>query len=615
MPGVGIKSLRNHIPSNLGGKRKKNKKQNKHIDKEPTNLQSIKAKLSQNSLTELKLGFEEVDFYSKRDVQSLIKVIKEQFWQRVIVDKASPLQSIKIGWRLPNFAIGPVLQQVIPLLLQDPIRVTSVQLILNAWVPDECLKRIISWHALTELDLRSVKVRCPLQEQQQQQQQQGQCRNHRNSTNRHHQHHHRHHKAGVVADGYIDASTFAWLSDDTTASASSMIVPSGGTALGKSSSSSCATGPTTAMANMCASLPLALPTSPISSNHSPSGNNNNNNNSGSGLWTEERNITSLVPYMSANIERLKLMDCGIDERHIPDLCYHVRRRRCLQFLSLRQNRKLNGGFSDLFELPYVHVLDLSLCDLDAHDGYEIKRTLCQTKTACSGSSSNSSGSGKKMEEKEPTTSNRAEQHQQHRRETQLRKLCLAGNYRLSDAIPGLVDVSSERLVELDCSHCDVQGKLQTKVFQVLAEAPGCTLQCFRMSGTRIGNIKELLHCIKTNTSLRRLVLDHPREPFPISNPDMELIADALEWNYHLQELKVDTFGRVPERVQKKMDFWLTLNQCGRGAILNESTEIVPLSISLSEAANKDDRNILFWLLKHGSASFCASHEAKKVAAQ
>ena len=603
MPGVGIKSLRNHIPSNLGGTKNKNKKNKYGSGKEPTNLQCIKAKLSQNSLTELKLGFEEVDFNSKGDVQSLIKVIKEQFWQRVIVDKASPLQSIKIGWRLPNFAVGPVLQQVIPLLLQDPIRVTSVQLILNAWVPDECMKRIISWHTLTELDLRSVKVRCPLPQELQQ----------RNSYNGHHQH-----RSGAAADGYIDASTFAWLSDDTTTSASSMIVPSPSVL----SSGGATGGPTTTkMAHMCASLPLLPVASPMlpSHHHSPSGSSsNNNNNNSSGLWTEERNITSLVPYMAANIERLKLMDCGIEERHIPDLCHHVRRRRCLHFLSLRQNRKLNGGFSHLFELPYVQVLDLSLCDLDAHDGFEIQRTLNRTKTACGGSSSSNSygGSSKETEETVSTTGVHADQQQQQRRrETQLRKLCLSGNYRLSDAIPGLVEVSSERLVELDCSHCDVQGKLQTKVFQVLAETPGCTLQCFRMNGTRIGNIKELLHCIKSNKSLRRLLLDHPREPFPISNPNMELIASALEWNYHLQELKVDTFGQIPERVQKKMDFWLTLNQCGRASMLNESPEIVPLSISLSEAANMDDRNILFWLLKHGSASLCASHEPKKVAAR
>jgi hypothetical protein len=263
--------------------------------------------------------------------------------------------------------------------------------------------------------------------------------------------------------------------------------------------------------------------------------------------------------------------------------------------------------------------------LDAHNGNEIKRALSRAWTVCGtapsaatnaavvvanagGTQNESTGVVALLQPHPQQQSSRGQKQQQ--RQIHLRKLCLNGNYRLFDAIPGLVEASSDRLVELDCSFCDVQGKLQTNVFRALAESPGCTLQCFRMQGARIVNIKNLLNCINNNKSLRRLILDHPREPFPISHPQMEQISDALEFNFHLQDLKVDTLARVPKRIQKKIDFWLTLNQCGRASILNETTNSQAWSVSLSEAAKKDDPNILFWLLKHGSASFSVPQEAK-----
>lgn len=124
------------------------------------NLQAIKHKLEQNSLVELRLGFEEGEFRSKRDVQSLIQVIEEKFHHQLSLHKYSCLKSICIGWRLPNFALGPVLQSVIPALLQEPVRITHLQLILNdnPPIPEGCLRRILSWHSLESLDLRSITL-------------------------------------------------------------------------------------------------------------------------------------------------------------------------------------------------------------------------------------------------------------------------------------------------------------------------------------------------------------------------------------------------------------------------------------------------------------------------
>ena len=125
------------------------------------NLQVIKSKLEQNSLVEFRLGFEEGEFRSKRDIQTLIQVIKERFYHQLSLHKYSCLKSISIGWRLPKFALGPVLQVVIPALLHEPVRITHLQLILNdnPPVPEGCLKRIVSWHSLESVDLRSITLR------------------------------------------------------------------------------------------------------------------------------------------------------------------------------------------------------------------------------------------------------------------------------------------------------------------------------------------------------------------------------------------------------------------------------------------------------------------------
>jgi len=125
------------------------------------NIQAIKTKLEQNTLVDFRLGFDEGEFRSKRDVESLIQVIEEKFHCQIKLHKYSCLKSISIGWRLPNFALGPVLQSVVPGLLQGPVRVKHIQLVLNdnPPIPEACLRRILSWHSLESLDLRSITMR------------------------------------------------------------------------------------------------------------------------------------------------------------------------------------------------------------------------------------------------------------------------------------------------------------------------------------------------------------------------------------------------------------------------------------------------------------------------
>lgn len=464
----------------------------KNGQEDHTTLQALKMQLWHNSLTEIKLGFDEVHFYSKRDVTSLIKFVKERLLHRLLLDKHSCLKSIRIGWRLPDFAVGPVLEQLIPLLMQDPIRVSHIHLNLNTWVPEDCLRRIVSCPTIESLDLRAIRVRVPI---------------------------------SVVSSSRSDGSLQPFHRNQRFHSEGHNVQ--------------------------------------IGSNHDPTSNT---------TPYIDKSIIQIIPFISVNVQCLKLIDCDLNRQHVAVLCDIIRRKlHCLRHLSLRHNRNLDGGFNELFNLHRLKSLDLSLCDLDASDGYWLGKALEQVDSV-------NQGHG-------------------------LEKLCLAGNYRMARAIPDLVSLAAIRLKELDCSFCEVHGKLQQQVFGILASSASCTLRSFAMKGTRLHDVSALAECIRSNTSLRRLVLDHPREPLCVNYDGVEQIFSALKENYSIQVLKLDIEKKEGpmNEILVDMEFWLDLNRCGRRAILPDNKDgHKGWQNILAQAAAKDDVNVLFWLVKHGS---------------
>jgi hypothetical protein len=188
----------------------------------------------------------------------------------------------------------------------------------------------------------------------------------------------------------------------------------------------------------------------------------------------------------------------------------------------------------------------------------------------------------------------------------LQRVSVAGNYRMALAIPELVQVSVSRLVELDCSFCDVQNKFQKQVFELLALTPQCTIRSLRMQGTRINDTEALVQCIRHNRSLEQVILDQPREPFPIEADGLREMLEALQHNYLLRVLRVDY--KVPDQtIILDMQFWLQLNQCGRSILLqdNHGSQCRPKSwlTVLRRAALLEDVDIMFWVLKHGAGHF------------
>jgi len=476
------------------------------------NLRVIKTKLEQNSLVELRLGFEDGEFRSARDVQSLIQVIEEKFHHQLSLHKHSCLKHVSIGWRLPKFALGPILQSVVPALLQEPVKITHIQLILNdnPPIPKECLERILSWHSLASIDLRHITLRVlaakPSGEQLKSPEQLDMHRNHLLKGQRKQQ-------FGNTRANNIKSKVGVEESKN---------------------------------------------------------------------WKQE-NIVNILPHISSSIKTLKLISCGINKYHIPKLCEFIQRRmHRLQKLSLRQNFTLDGGYHSLLSLRGIKCLDLSLCDLDESDGYCIVLAL------------------EKFENKK------------------LEQLCLAGNYRLSSSISEIIRAGADKLSHVDCSFCGVNKKTQKEIFDILAEESSslllplsplsncktCTIQSLRMQGVILNDVEGLVKCIRNNSFLRSLIIDHPHEIRSISLEDMRKIVAALRSNYSLEILKIDfTPTQYPDSFSD-FEFWLKLNRCGRRALLlQKDGEVKSWLAIIAKAAKSNDHNILYWLLKHGSFTF------------
>lgn len=461
-------------------------------------IQTIQRKLAQNALTEFKIGFEAEEFRSKRDVQSLIDTIRDKYLHKLAMDKISCLESIRIGWKLPRFAIGPILQEVVPMLLQKPAKVQHLQLNINSWVPLPTIERLISWHTLETLDLRSVRIRTRI------------------------------------------------MSEPRPSSADR----------GKS---------------LCRQIPAVQASG--SSGGSPLTSSINSVTDMSTLADEgyisvDDRILVALPYLSPSIKTLKLVDCDLQVEDMPDLMDILRQKRHVQSLSLRHNRRLfmNGWEQQLLvKLPFLKALDLSICDLSPFDGLRLASAL-------------------------------------NKNYSKLKSLNVAGNYRLNEAIPDLIHAcATSGIVELDCSFCDVQNKCQQQVFQMLATLEPCSLQSLKMQAVRIKNVAPLIQCLETNTSLQRLILDHPREPYELSTHSMHQLLEAVRHNYYLQAFRVDPPYGMDPRVLEEMEYWMTLNKCGRSILVHDSSKHWPHV--LANAANLGNVDMFYWILRNGAEQF------------
>jgi len=454
-------------------------------------IQGLQRKLAQNALAEFKIGFEGGEFRCKGDVQSLINTIRDQYLHKLSMDKVSCLESISIGWKLPRFALGPVLQQVVPLLLQKPAKVQNLQLMINAWAPLPTIERLVSWHTLETLDLRSLRIR-----------------------------------TRAVSDPTPTTTERGRRFDKVSARARKSLSPSS-TAKAESTCDS------------------------------------------EGYITSDESVLAVLPYVSQSVKTLKLVDCDLEVRHMPSLTRILRKKRHITSLCLRLNRRLylNGWHENFFDqLPFLETLDLSICDLSPFDGLRLAAAL---------NASTDSG---------------------------LKRLSVAGNFRLGEAIPEIVEAcASMGIIELDCSFCDIHSKPQAKLFDLLARQTPCSIQSLKMQAVRLKEIGPLIRCIQDNTSLRRIIIDHPREPYEVSSEATKRFLEVIRNNYHLEEFRFDPPHNHDEKILEEMKYWMTLNRCGRSILVQETSKQWPEV--LANIAELNDIDTFYWILRLGAEQF------------
>lgn len=462
-------------------------------EKVPSPLQKLRAKLAQNTLVEFKIGFETGEIRSKRDIQALLVTVRDHYHQQLAADKFSSVESIRIGWKLPRFALGPMLQQIVPLLLQPPARVQHLQLVLNAWVPLPVVRTLVSWHTLETLDLRSFKIQSTTMSDRR-----------------------------PIARGSVSRYDRSGIR------------------------------PTSISATTKSDISMDDGESKISS-------------------TDDTSILSALPFLSPSVKTLKLVDCDLHPNDMPELIEKLRRKRTLRSLCLRHNRRLflNGWERTILEkLHFLKSLDLSLCDLDVVDGFALARAL-------EGRNPESSG---------------------------LESLSIAGNYRLPMAVPKIVEACAKHgIIEIECSFCDVQNKTQGEVFDCLATIEPCALRSLRMQSVRIKDPRPLIHCVEQNKSLERLILNHPRDPYQISSQTMDTIKEVIPRNYHLHTIRIDTQWDQDQEVLEEIEYWLTLNRCGRSIVVQDESKSWPQV--LTKAAAQNNADMLYWILRNGVDQF------------
>eukprot|EP00538_Stauroneis_constricta_P000682 CAMPEP_0119545852 /NCGR_PEP_ID=MMETSP1352-20130426/483_1 /TAXON_ID=265584 /ORGANISM="Stauroneis constricta, Strain CCMP1120" /LENGTH=528 /DNA_ID=CAMNT_0007590463 /DNA_START=426 /DNA_END=2012 /DNA_ORIENTATION=- len=315
--------------------------------------------------------------------------------------------------------------------------------------------------------------------------------------------------------------------------------------------------------------------------HNPHNSNSNAHANHHMLWPEEDvpddNIAQIVPFLSGSVHTLFLKDCDILDDHmeqlISDLHMRARAHTPITNLSLRNNRRLtltSSWINQIFHsLPELEFLDISLCDLDEDDGQALAAAIAAI----------------------PQDSN-------------LKSVNVAGNYRMAESVPSIIKacVESGKLCQFDSSFCDVQNHNLSRTLNTLAFAPSqCVMKSFVSQGSRVHDATSLVNCIRHNTTLRSLVLNHRKETQPLSKQAVIDVSAAMEHNHSLVQLLVDCELQY-RKYQQPMKYYLELNRCGRRVLAcdeHTNEDGLPWQCMVLDAATSKDPNVLHWFLRNG----------------
>jgi hypothetical protein len=313
----------------------------------------------------------------------------------------------------------------------------------------------------------------------------------------------------------------------------------------------------------------------------------------------------------SRLKSLSLIDCGVTGDIAIELAQFIHIRGGLAELSLRNNRKLSitskvgqSGIRMICQAPIMRKLDLSLCDLDGTDIVDIAKGIAA-------------------------------------RTYPIGEIMLSGNYRMdSVALNALVQpLCCQKMVILDVSYCSITSDRLVKLFTTLTQLKSYNtlLRRIVLCGAIIANdaaTTALYNLLLSDSPIRSLDLRDLQEPKPLSSQQIRRIADAMYFNYEMEEVIFDQScrDRGDSLIRDNLDFYLQLNQVGRRIVRTSLHPTEPVILSsqailfrhlnpsmrqlvtgnastdsdwyrvLEKAGEVDNLDVLFWIVRHSGVS-------------
>lgn len=240
------------------------------------------------------------------------------------------------------------------------------------------------------------------------------------------------------------------------------------------------------------------------------------------------------------LSELKLVDCGLTDDSVLELCKHI---LPTTRLSVRGNRKITWKSACALVEKAQSCLDLSLCDLDSFDLVQISRAVGQ-------------------------------------REEIMEELFFCGNYRMG--LPGvraLFDVCPFKVEHVDISYSDLSEAMTLLVLQKLSDLGEADIYLQRAKPTVLkrlvmhgcmpssdDGLRLLLSLLQhSSLPLRALAINDPKNERKYISADRMLeIALAMKDNYEMEELEFDFHrNQQQQRAWKQIEYWQQMNRAGR----------------------------------------------------
>lgn len=269
------------------------------------------------------------------------------------------------------------------------------------------------------------------------------------------------------------------------------------------------------------------------------------------------------------LKSLHLQDVGMQDSHAVMLADFLHIRGGLEELVVRSNRSLGPhGVAVLCQAPIIQTLDLSLCDMEPDTAAAMAPSIAA-------------------------------------RSFPLGELLICGNYRMGTAalLQLFQPAVCRKLKALNASYCDINDYRVNEMVNAMTFLDSSSrLERLIVNGSMVSNDHTAMswaNMLDKNLSpLRCIHMDDPKQPKMWNQHQLEILADGLQNNYEVEELKFDTFFQSLElrSTLSKIQFFLRLNRAGRRMLLQRGDESIDFFDMIARGG--DDLDVTYWLVRN-----------------